>query len=309
MDELWGAKVFSKLDFRASYHQIQVKSADVHKTDFRTHQGHYEFIVMPFGLTNAPSTFQATMNVLPQPYLRKFVVVFFNDILIYNPTLHDHLMHLRMVLQTLRDNQFFVKKSKCIFGQDAVEYLGHIVSGCGVSMDRQKIQAMLDRPIPKNIKELREFLGLTGYYHRFVCSYASIASPLTDLLKKDPFQWSDAAQHSFDALKMAMASTPVLTLPNFKEEFILETDASDLGIGVVLMQREHLISYFSKKLSFRMQKASAYNVWELYAITEAVRKWRQYLLRRKFVIRTDQKNLSGIARSSSTNTRTTTLLG
>ena len=233
------------------------------------------------------------MNMILQPFLRKFVAVFFYDILVYSPSLQDHIIHLRMVLQTLRDNQFLVKHNKCSFGQCFVEYLGHIVSAQGVSMDMQKVQAMLSWPVPRSVKELRGFLGLTGYYRRFVRGYASIAAPLTDLLKQNAFSWSDPAQQAFVALKAAMSSAPVLVLPNFDKDFVLETDASNFGIGAVLMQDEQPISYFSKKLSPRMQQASTY-VREMYAITEAVKKWRQYLLGRRFIIRTYQKSLRAL---------------
>ena len=136
-------------------------------------------------------------------------------------------------------------------------------------------------------------MGLIGYYRRFVRGYASIAAPLTDLLKGTSYQWNDKAQHAFDELKSAMSTAPVLALPNFDKKFVLEADASNLGIGAVLMQQEQPLSYFSKKLSLRMQQASAY-VRELYAITEAVKKWRQYLLVRRFIIRTDQKSLHAL---------------
>ncbi|XP_061375386.1 uncharacterized protein LOC133317533 [Gastrolobium bilobum] len=293
MDELGGSQYFSKLDLRAGYHQIRVHPSDVHKTAFRTHQGHYKFLVMPFGLTNAPSTFQATMNLILQPFLRKFVVVFFDDILIYSPTLELHLQHLRLVLTTLQQHKFFIKRSKCSFARQEVDYLGHVVTIDGLRMDPTKIQVMLDWLVPKNLKELRGFLGLTGYYRRFVCNYAAIATSLTELLKKDAFLWSAAAQQAFEKLKVVMTTAPVLLLPDFQKEFTVETDASDLAVGAVLLQQEHPIAYFSKKSALRMQKASAY-VRELYAITEAVKKWRQYLLGRRFTIRTDQKSLRGL---------------
>ena len=147
-----------------------------------------------------------------------------------------HLDHLRVVLQTLKDNQFFVKRGKCSFGQPSLEYLGHMVSAEGVSMDYKKIQAMLDWPAPKNVKELRGFLGLTGYYRLFVKGYVSITAPLTNLLKLNAYQWSNSTQQAFQKLKATMSSTPVLRLPNFEQEFILETDASNFGIGAMLMQ-------------------------------------------------------------------------
>ncbi|XP_043714700.1 uncharacterized protein LOC122663059 [Telopea speciosissima] len=288
LDELNGATVFSKLDLRAGYHQIRVKTQDIEKTGFRTHDGHYEFLVMPFGLTNAPATFQATMNSLFKPFLRKFVTVFFDDIFVYSKTLEDHLLHLSEVLQCLTDNQFLAKGSKCQFCQSSLGYLGHLISSNGVEPDPTKISAIMEWPLPMNIKQLRGFLGLTGYYRRFVRHYAHIASPLTDMLKKDCFSWTDNAKLSFEALKHAM--TPVLAFPNFLKVFEVETDASGVGIGAVLIQEGHPIAFFSKKLCDHMRQASAY-VRELYALPQAVQKWRHYLLGRHFLIKTDHRSL------------------
>ncbi|XP_061358911.1 uncharacterized protein LOC133303071 [Gastrolobium bilobum] len=260
IDELGGSAIFSKLDLRAGYHQIRMLPQDIPKTSFRTHEGHYEYLVMPFGLTNAPSTFQ------------------------------DHTQHMQITLHTLSQNQFFVKMSKCAFGVEEIDYLGHKVSHKGVHADNKKIEAMLSWPPPKSIKQLRGFLGLTGYYRRFVQNYATIASPLTDLLKQGAFNWSEEAQEAFEFLKMAMASTPILVLPNFSLPFVLETDASNSGIGAVLLQQDRLLSFFSKRLGPRLATASTY-VRELYAICEAVKRWRQYLLGAHFTIRTNHRSI------------------
>lgn len=290
LDELNGAVFFSKLDLRSGYHQILVSPDDRHKTAFRTHQGHYEWLLMPFGLTNAPTTFQALMNSVFQPLLRKYVLFFFDDILVYSADWASHLQHLAHVLKILAEHRLYAKLSKYSFGQQRIDYLGHIVSTSGVEMDPEKVASIMKWPIPKSLKLLRGFLGLTGYYRRFIRNYSIIAGPLTDLLKKDAFDWSEKAKLAFNQLKECVTSAPVLALPDFTKTFFVDTDASGIGIGVVLSQDKHPIAFFSKKMTERMQKHSTY-AREMFAITEAVGKFRHYLLGHFFIIRTDQRSL------------------
>ncbi|XP_072066694.1 uncharacterized protein [Arachis hypogaea] len=190
----------------------------------------------------------------------------------------------------LEKNQFFAKRSKCTFLQQHIEYLRHVISGEGVKVDPAKIEAIVAWPVPKSLKQLRGFLGLTGYYRKFVAQYAQRVFPLTELLKKNAFQWNIAADQAFHQLKQLMVHTPVLALPDFTQPFIVETDASSTGVGAILSQGGHPIAYFSKKLGAQLSQASAY-VRELYAVTQAVAKWRHYLLGRKFLIRTDHQGL------------------
>lgn len=246
-DELHDVKFFSKIDLKAGFHQIRVSPSSIEKTAFRTPEGHYEFLVMPFGLCNAPSTFQSTMNIVFKSQLRKSVMVFFDDILIYSKDWVSHLSHLCLALATLTENALVANQSKCEFALNSISYLGHRISSDGVAVDPSKIEVISNRPAPTSVRQLRGFLGLSGYYQRFVRRYASIATPLSDLLCKDKFVWTPVAAASFIALKQSLNTTPVLRLPNFEEHFNVETDASGFAMGAVLTQRGHPLSFFSKQ--------------------------------------------------------------
>lgn len=269
-----------------------MQAVDEHKTTFKTHHGHFEFRVMPFGLTSAPATFQGCLNNILSPLLRKFVLVFVDDILIYSKTLSDHVQHLQSVLQILTKHQLKVKSSKCSFAQQRLAYLGHIVSPNGVSTDEEKIQVVRNWPTSTCVKELRGFLGLAGYYRKFVRHYGLLSKPLTNLLRKGQiYMWTDETEKAFQALKHALVTAPVLAMPDFAEPFIVETDASDKGIGAVLMQKQHPIAFLSRALGPRHQGLSTYEKESL-AIILAVEHWRPYLQHAEFFIRTDHRSLS-----------------
>jgi len=209
---------------------------------------------------------------------------------VYSPTLGDHYQHLEIVLKLLRAHQLVARATKCFFGHSQVEYLGHVITEHGVATDPLKIQAIVDWPIPTNLKQLRGFLGLTGYYHRFVKGYGSISKPLTLLLRKDTKGWTEEATHAFNHLKVLMTSAPVLALPDFTKAFVVETDASSTGIGAILLQEGHPIAFISKSLGAKQQTLSIYER-EMMAILHAVTKRKHYLWGRHFHIRTDHISL------------------
>lgn len=236
MDELAGASWFTTLELISGYHQVRLKPGEEYKTAFQTHHGQFEFLVMAFGLSGAPGTFQGAMNTNLSPLLRRCVIVFFDDILIYSKTFEDHLVHLKEVLTLLQQDQWYVKLSRCKFAQREISYLGHVISEAGVSTDLAKVDAVVNWPVPVNVKELRSFLGLAGYYRKFVKHFAVIAKPLTELLKKGAiFVWTQHQEVAFATLKQALSSAPVLALHDFPKQFCLETDACKNGVGAVLL--------------------------------------------------------------------------
>lgn len=229
-DELSKATLFSELDLQAGYHQLRVHEADIPKTAFKTCDGHYEFLVMPFGLTNAPSSFQSLMNTTFQAYLCKTVLIFFDVILIYSNSPGQHLVHLQQAFEVLRANHLHTKMSKCEFSTHSISYLGHVIYVAFVSIEQEKITVIQQWPTPMTVKQLRAFFGLAGYYKRFVAGFASIKASLTQLLRKDTFMWGGNSNKAFEALKRALTNTPLLKLPNFSAKFIVQTDASQVGI-------------------------------------------------------------------------------
>ncbi|WVZ94364.1 hypothetical protein U9M48_040263 [Paspalum notatum var. saurae] len=290
LDELRGARFFTKLDLRSVYHQVRMHVADIEKTTFRTHHGHFEFLMMLFGLTNAPTTFQALMNDVLRPFLRRFVLVFFDDILIYSESWSAHLQHIKAVLDTLRAHSLFVKRTKCSFGAELVAYLGHVVSANSVAMDMDKVEAVASWPRPRSAHGLRGFLGLAGYYRKFIQDFGLIVAPLIALLRKDAFLWSPEAEAAFETLKRALSTAPVLQLPDFTKPFIVECDASGTGFGAVLHQGAGPLAYVSRPFTPRHLKIAAYER-ELIGLVQAVRHWRPYIWGRHFLICTDHLSL------------------
>ncbi|KAL0552300.1 hypothetical protein IC582_011408 [Cucumis melo] len=290
-DQLQGATVFSKIDLRSGYHQLRIKDEDIPKTAFRSRYGHYEFIVMSFGLTNAPAVFMDLMNRVFREFLDTFVIVFIDDILIYSKTEAEHEEHLRMVLQTLRDNKLYAKFSKCEFWLKQVSFLGHVVSKAGVSVDPAKIEAVTGWTRPSTVSEVRSFLGLAGYYRRFVENFSRIATPLTQLTRKGaPFVWSKACEDSFQTLKQKLVTAPVLTVPDGSGSFVIYSDASKKGLGCVLMQQGKVVAYASRQLKSHEQNYPTHDL-ELAAVVFALKIWRHYLYGEKIQIFTDHKSL------------------
>ncbi|KAK1606824.1 hypothetical protein QYE76_030497 [Lolium multiflorum] len=290
-DQVRGAGVFSKSDLRSGYHQIKIKKEDVPKTAFVSRYGHHEYLVVPFGLTNAPAIFMNIMNKIFMPCLDKFVIVFIDDILIYSKDKAEHAEHLRIVLQTLREHQLYAKFSKCEFWLDQVEFLGHVISKDGIAVNPSKVASVLDWEAPKNVKEIRGFLGMAGYYRRFIEGFSKIAGPMTKLLRKNtPFVWSDECEKSFQTLKEKLTTAPVLAVPEDGKDYTVYCDASKHGLGCVLMQDRKVISYGSRQLRPHEVNYPTHDL-ELAAVVFAFKTWRHFLYGAKCELYTDHKSL------------------
>ncbi|KAJ0752632.1 putative nucleotidyltransferase, Ribonuclease H [Helianthus annuus] len=270
-DQLQGSSFYSKIDLRSGYHQVRVREEDVPRTAFRTRYGHYEFLVMPFGMTNAPAVFMDLMNRVCKPYLDDFVIVFIDDILIYSKNKEDHERHLRLILELLRKEQLYAKFSKCDFWIREVHFLGHIVNEMGIHVDPAKIDAVRNWAAPKNPSEVRQFLGLAGYYRRFIRDFSKIAQPLTALTqKKVVYSWGSNQEEAFQLLKQKLCSAPILSLPEGTEDFVVYCDASIQGLGCVLMQRDKVIAYASRQLKVHEKNYTTYDL-ELGAVVFALK--------------------------------------
>ncbi|GJW30354.1 putative reverse transcriptase domain-containing protein [Tanacetum coccineum] len=231
-----GLSVYSKIDLRLGYHQLRVRDEDIPKTAFRTRYGHYEFQVMPFGLTNAPAVFMDLMNRVCKPYLDKFVIVFIDDILIYSRNKEEHANHLRIILELLRKEKLYAKFSKCDFWIRIVQFLGHLIDSQGLHVDPAKIEAVKNWTSPTTPTEVRQFLGLAGYYRRFIEGFSKIAKPLTKLTQKNKnYTWGEEQESAFQLLKQKLCEAPILALPEGNDDFVIYCDASLQGLGAVLM--------------------------------------------------------------------------
>ncbi|WVZ52027.1 LOW QUALITY PROTEIN: hypothetical protein U9M48_003122 [Paspalum notatum var. saurae] len=295
LDELSGSVMFTKIDLRSGYHQIRMKLGDEWKTAFKTKFGLYEWLVMPFGLTNAPSTFMRLMNEV------LLHAVYFDDILIYSKSFDEHLDHLHAVFVALRNARLFANLEKCTFCTDRVGFLGYIVTPQGIEVDETKIDAIRSWPTPTTITQVRSFLGLAGFYRRFVKDFSTIAAPLNELAKKGvTFHWGTTQEKAFNTLKDKLTHAPLLQLRILT--FELECDASRIGIGGVLLQEGKPVAYFSKKLNGPSLNYSTYDK-ELYALVRVLETWQHYLWPKEFIIHSDHESLKHIRSQAKLNKR------
>ena len=296
MYRLSRANIFSSIDLKSGYYQVKVADRDIHKTAFRTRYGHFEFCVMPFGLTNAPATFQRLMNDLYRDLLDDFVVVFLDDILVYSPDEDTHEKHVRQVLQRLANEKLIANAKKCEFAVRSINFLGFVMSKGEMRPDPAKTKAIANWEGPlKTTTDIKRFLGMVGFYRRFIKDYAKRAAPLLRLLHKNTSEkWGEEQQKALNDLRTVLLQAPVLILPDFDKEFVLSTDSSKIAYGGVLQQwrgnQLHPIAFESKKTT-KVQESWPTHELELIAIVHCYRTWRQYLLGRRFSLLTDHRNL------------------
>ena len=308
LDRLGQAKVFSKLDLAQGYHQIAMAQDSIEKTAFCTNIGQWEYLVMPFGLCNAPSTFQRLMNEVFKRELNSFILVYLDDILIYSHSVEEHWEHLIHALDKLRRAKLYGRLHKCEFLKEKVDYLGFEVGRDGIRTSPEKVRAILDWPRPQSVHDIRSFLGLASYYRKFMKGFSQLAKPLTDLTReKVKWSWEDSQEASFKALKVAIATAPILRLPDFERQFVITTDASDVAIGAILEQDFgsglQPIAYSSRKLNSTEIRYSAYER-ELLGIVWAIGQWKHYFQgRHPIIIQTDHAPLRHLPNQTSVNSR------
>ncbi|GKA35634.1 putative reverse transcriptase domain-containing protein [Tanacetum coccineum] len=282
-DQLQGSSVYSKIDLRSGYHQLRVREEDVPKTAFRTRYGRYEFLVMPFGLTNAPAVFMDLMNRVCKPYLDKFVIVFIDDILIYSKSKEEHEEHLKLIMKLLKMEELYAKFSKCNFWLSKVQFLGHVIDSEGVHVDPAKIESIKDWASPKTPTEIRQFLGIAGYYRRFIEGFSKIARPMTKLTQNSvKYECGENKEAAF--------------------LFVVYWDASHKGLGAVLMQNEKVIAYACRQLKVHEKNYTTHDL-ELGVVVFALKMWRHYLHETKCVVFIDHKSLQHILDQKELNMR------
>ena len=307
LDQLGGAKYFTTLDLTAGFWQVEMASGSAEKTAFITPMGLYEFEVMPFGLCNAPATFQRLMDSVLGHLGTEYVLVYLDDVLIFSRTFEEHLQHLRRVLGCLRDANLCVKLKKCYFAQKKTGYLGHVISGDGIEPDPDKLKAVAELMPPKNVKEVRGFLGFVGFYRRFVPEFSTLAKPLFHLTKKKSvWEWTEACTEAFNKLRQALLVQPVLTAPDFSREFTIRCDASYHGLGAVLTQGEgderRVISYASRTLKDAETRYTATEI-ECLAMKWSVQHFRPYIHGTRFTLETDHVALTWLRTVQHSNAR------
>jgi hypothetical protein len=302
-DQLCGACVFSKIDLRLGYHQLKFRECDIPKTAFILRYGLYKFTVVSFGLTNAPAYFMYMMNKVFMEYLDKFVMVFIDDILVYSRSEEEHEGHLHLGLQNLWDHKLYTKLSKCVFWLKQDAFLGHVISKGGISVDPSKVQDVLSWKAPTSVSDIRSFLGLAGYYWRFIERFSKISKPMTELLEKDKqFEWTLACEASLQELKKRLMTAPVLVMLDMEKPFSIYCDASGQGLGCVLMQDGRVVAYASWQLRRHEVNYPTHDL-ELAAVVDDLKIWRHYLMGKRCELYMDHKSLKYIFTQSNLNLR------
>ena len=296
LHSLHGATIFSSLDLKSGYHQMMMHDDDMEKTAFKCEEGLFQFTVLPFGVVNGPASFQRLMEIVLHGLIGKICYVYLDDIVCYSSTPQQHLADLRQILQRLQRSCLTVNIQKCVFGCSSMKYLGHIVGNNGLRTDPEKVQGIFDYPIPTNVKQLERFLGMVTWYGKFIPHLASIAAPLNQLRHKTAkWEWTDECTASFSQMKSILASEPVLVYPDLSRSFVIHTDASNTGLGAVLLQEIdgelHTIAYASRSLDVCEQNYST-TERECLAVIWALEKWRVYLEGKRFQVVTDHQALT-----------------